>query len=185
MMAACCGKSKTRDGPELPEDAADATQKDHSPNDLSLSRVHAILDRMSKKDDKGGKEAETDEAEAEDSTKLLQQSVQIKSAVQVAAALWGRDKLQWPETKVDRSGDVALRETAPAKETKAPKAQTQKHKELLQRKAYIHLKQADVKTWLEKLRTKSHAPNAEQFRFLEAVARRCCEEFPRSALAKT
>ena len=47
MMAACCGKSTTNDGNDVPDiDIADQI-KEMPANVLPLARIHAILDRMS------------------------------------------------------------------------------------------------------------------------------------------
>lgn len=106
FMAACCGKSKTGDKQEEREANEQHGQIHLDPISLPLSRAHAILDRMSSQEMPKAKADDVEEGRHKDETaKLLQQSSQIKSAVQVTASLWNRGLTQWPETSLDRSGD--------------------------------------------------------------------------------
>ena len=47
-MAACCGRSSSGDGGEEEQEAREFNVPD---NDLSLQRVHNIIDRMSQQED--------------------------------------------------------------------------------------------------------------------------------------
>ena len=86
---------------EAPGDAA--TQ--NTANMVPLARVHAVLDHASRQDE-GVDEQEVGEN--------LRQSKQVQKSVQVAAALWGSDQLEWPETELDRRAVYLEREAAAA-----------------------------------------------------------------------
>ena len=104
FMAACCGTSSRND------DMAEPTQRGTEglpDNSVSLGRVHRLLDSLSLKDAKAArcvqsssaKDADVDEdsgKEAEKANeKALHRTQQMKTALQVTAALWDRNATPW------------------------------------------------------------------------------------------
>ncbi len=106
FLAACCGKSKTRDD-YIPKEEDDcAKDRILPPNAITLERVHHILDAMAgeaseeattskqRKDLPDGEDEEVD-------AKALKQSSTIQSAMRVTADLWPRNSVQWRNDVVD------------------------------------------------------------------------------------
>ena len=128
-------------------------------NTLPLTRVHAILDRMSsvdavKKPEKKmskeettkneGEKADDDDAEDE---KALRQSSAINDAMQMTARLWSRTAQPWPEETVERNiSSIGKRQRNKHKQKQARGRNEKKIK--LSRKQY-----KPRRTWHGKRRT--------------------------------
>ena len=94
-MAACCGKSKADMGADE-SDAADERPQDDLVSDLSLQRVHEVLQQMSgqKVRKAGALAAPTGEGDSgSDVDKgAIRQSGAVSETMQLTAKLWGGRK---------------------------------------------------------------------------------------------
>ncbi len=134
FMAACCGKSKTRqeaEGTQVREE-----KPRHVPsNTVPLTRVHAILERMSRGEDdetvpvrpKKNK-SKTPEAPGEETSgadvdaPALRQSTQIQSSMRTTARLWPAHTREWPADVVDvRNTSLSTRPRKRFNQAKPPR----------------------------------------------------------------
>jgi hypothetical protein len=190
FMAACCGKSAKHD--EISEEQMSGL-KDLPDNAVPLARIHRLLDELSQKDKPEGvssKQAtvasedpangdEEDDAEAVQK-KALHRSSQMQTALKVTADLWDRNSKPWPQI-ASRTG---LPDWAPPRKpvNRKRKGATMTKKEAKnaaiahQSRAYIKLRKADAKVWMDTLLASDERPTDEQRRFLERVIARCSEE---------
>ena len=108
FMAACCGKSTS--GRDLENEVREADHLKELPaNDLSLTRVHDILHRMSQAAPgpatrQGRAPPKTEEDDIEQlwmDNKALQQSEQIRDAMRSTAALWTKVDGDWSGSRLD------------------------------------------------------------------------------------
>ena len=191
FMAACCGKSKTR------QEAEDAQIREEKPrnvpsNTVPLTRVHAILERMSRGEDDetvpvrpGKNKTKTTEAPGEETSgadvdaPALRQSTQIQSSMRTTARLWPAHTREWPADVVDvRNTSLSTRPEEP-KATSSRLASKQRkslHAEAQQARAYVTWRHGTVREWMERVCHEPEAPNAEQYAFLERVVARCRAE---------
>ena len=176
FMAACCGKSKTGDKQDEVEAMEEHMQTPLEPNTVPLARVHAILDHMSSQEvPRMAADKECDESET---AKLLKQSSQIKSAVQVTASLWNRSLTHWPDTPIDRKGDRGTEQSGGAQPAakQSSRHQDVSKKDVSQKSAYLNLNGVNAKTWLQDVYRRPKPPNREQKKLLEMVVDRCLQE---------
>ena len=185
FMAASCGVASHReeDGGLSEDDAAKADEA-LPDNILPLSRVHAILDRMSAGDCvKKQKAPQQDDVDAcisdEDPDRAaLQQSNNISDAMQLTAKLWSRKASEWQLQKLDTStgpfGDPKADQDHKARSShkKNKTAKPRDH----QAHAYRRWKESSVQDWLCALATDKEPPTADMMKFLRRVADRCREE---------
>ena len=169
FMAACCGKSTTRDHMEAdPDTHADGTAPNTS-NTIPLSRVHAVLDRATRFDGTGATGTH-DESGTED--EQLRLSEHVRCSLSVTDDLWRRDIMEWPETELNRQGNTEEMSThkEPAKESQKAVAS----KRVVN--AYVKLNAVNVERCFSELMSRSEHPNEEQLGFLRSVAARCADE---------
>ena len=176
FLAASCGKSTTREDER--EDAAAVPSREEASiaNDLSLARVHGVLQQMVV----AGRGTVNEDGEKTE--ECLRRSKQIDAAVRVGEELWGLETMDWGAGHVDYSGALArAAEAAPsgpaAKSGKPSSPCAQRGKQLeTQANAYVNLKSANVKAWFKKVLAEEKKPNPEQLAFLKDVADRCERE---------
>ena len=114
-MAACGGKS-SRDRELEPDDLDKADNAKALPdNEVSLRRVHSILDDLAK-EDKASQACAGEEAESNDDgealhKKALRRTPQMQSALRTTAQLWSRDTSAWV---LDQEEPKTMNWSAPA-----------------------------------------------------------------------
>ena len=185
-MAACCGKS-TR-GNDEDDMRVQEKLKEVPDNTLFLSRVHGILERMSKNEASAKATTEAQMSSTGETTvaddagdvdrKALEQSSQIRDSMQLTAELWSMNQKAWPEEVVDTRISSLSAPPSAGNKTQKPRPLSKKDPKcrLPQLKAYIEMKEAKIKEWWDSVRASDEPPTPEQEAFLVRVVQRCREE---------
>ena len=147
FLAACCGKSTTREAAEDEEDEGKTPQVMPA-NSVPLNRVHGILDAMSAQEtkedpvEKDSTELVLEDAESLDN-KALKKSSQMQDATQVTAKLWPRSLIAWPQDDLDiRMSSLQTEQTefGHGKPAQRQKQEKKPNPFVHQSRAYIHWK---------------------------------------------
>ena len=189
FMAACCGTSKRRDDDEDVPEEGQNRMADVPDNQLPLSRVHAILDRMSaaesratkpqRRTDTNGKEEKNEEDDFEEASRALKQSESVSNAMQMTARLWSRTTQAWPDEAPETRSSCISGGTTNQRAEKKRRISSKKslRPKKVQSIAYMAWKETDVQQWLQQLEQEEHPPNQMQREFLNCIVNRCRMEF--------
>lgn len=192
FMAANCGRSTS----DNVDDGVDkeVRERDVPDNDISLLRVHSLIDRMSTSE----KESSTKEQDIASSrsdfpaddpqdfdqlpSKDPQVSDLVKEALVTTGQLWSRAEMGTvPCEDVDkRQTCLPARVTAELAKAIAPKQRAKKKKpkqrKPCQEKAYTQWQEQRVQAWWHQLYHSKEPPTKDQERFLRSVENRCRTE---------
>ena len=180
FMAACCGKSTS--GRDLENEVREADHLKELPaNDLSLTRVHDILHRMSQAGPgpairQGRAPPKTEENDSEQlwmDNKALQQSEQIRDAMRSTAALWTKVDGDWSGSRLDTRQTSVDQVPSGRHFKKIPPKKNKLNPKAAQKRAYVKWHEVRIKEWWSSLRSQELGPTAEQHAFLERVVGRC------------
>ena len=165
FMAACCGRSERKDADAgLDEQHQGVKELPH--NMMALTRVHALLDRMSQGGDAEKPSAKVsarkvpsvvtmEVAEDDGDDKALTRPTQMKDSLEVTSKLWTRTGTSWSGLAFD-SRSTALKGDPAAPTLLSSKRSRQKktsafHNRTVQVQAYINWNQGWEKQWVAAL----------------------------------
>ena len=188
FMAACCGRSNGDDGQNEEQEAREMSKANVPDNDLSLQRVHNIIDSMSREEEpqvtkrrsQVAKEFPEDNPEEEmpadpDTSDL------VKEALVATGKLWKREIGEagvWQDADKRHSSldENTLRALSVKAKAPAKKKSKKKKRKVYQQKAYSSWNEEKCTEWWAKLKASDEPPTEEQESFLRCVETRCRQE---------
>ena len=189
-MAACCGRHSSGQGEDEEMEVRENLSKNVPENDLSLERVHNIIDRMSTEEEpvvRKSKRAEkvAQEFPEDDPQETMpvdpDTSDMVKAALVATGKLWKREVAEmgaWrhADTRHTCLDEKTLTALAAKEQTPVEKKTKKKMRKVYQEQAYCAWKEDTSALWWEKVQASEEPPSGEQMTFLRYVEARCLQE---------
>ena len=190
FLAACCGRSSTRDEDDSELDAKRQSSLLIPDNNVSLERIHSIIDGMSSEDaapkphkaTSAKKDFPEDGPEEEMAAEDPNVSTLVKEALVMTGKLWKRktgEEAVWNHSDKSHANLSQATLSALAKkegQKKKKKKAGKKQRKVYQEKAYANWDETKAKDWWRKVRSSSEKPTDEQEAFLLRIEKRCRQE---------
>ena len=192
FMSACCGRSARDTTGERDEEDASLRSSMIPENDLSLIRVHSIIDKMSeKKDEKATSKAKSKVIDFIDDAEMLEDepkdpgiSTLVREALIATGVLWPRvnadkkiicESVDCRNSTLDEKTNESLR--SQSSQPRKKRSSKQKKRNFHQTKAYCKWNSAVEKIWWDRVLKNATEPlTHEQTSFLECMVQRCKKE---------
>ena len=185
FMAACCGRSSQNDLADDDNENQEAASKELPDNELSLQRIHAIIDGMSREDDESAvskkvsrlaKQAKEfpEDLPDDDVPEDPNISNAVKDALVATGKLWKRETGAASKWSTDNCGHSSLPQKTVIflqnMSTGSKKKEAKKKKrKLYQEKAYSVWTEIKDDEWWQRLRSLEEPPTAEHEVFCLAL----------------
>ena len=188
FMAACCGRSTNRDADDEEDETRNVTRMDVPDNDVSLQKIHQIIDGMSKEEEpqvtkrKGRSVKEFPDDAVEDETPAdPEASSLIKKALVATGKLWRRQDRTldaWQNADIRHSSldDRTLRALNDKAQAQTKKKTRKKKRKTYQEQAYSTWTEQKCTDWWKKVKESDEPPTPEHETFLRCVETRCLQE---------